>query len=148
MASTHLSLNYHLIFSTKKRRRFIDSDWRDRLHAYVGGTVKSINAIPDAIGGTADHVHLLIGLRATHRLADVMREIKSVSSKWVHETIGMHQFSWQDGYGAFTVSASHMERVRQYIQNQETHHRNKTFTEEYREFLDKYGVEYDDQYLW
>lgn len=106
MPSTYLSLHYHLIFSTKERRRLIADSWRERLHAYLGGTARTLGGVPGAIGGTADHVHMLVGLRATHCLADVLREIKRSSSQWVHETLGVTEFSWQEGYGAFTVSAS------------------------------------------
>jgi putative transposase len=148
MPSTHLSLHYHLVFSTKERRNFIDAAWRDRLHAYMGGVIRSLNGFPEMIGGIADHVHLLIGLRATHCLSDVMRDLKSASSEWVHEEIRMAIFSWQEGYGAFTVSASNREQVSQYIKRQEEHHRHRTFQEEYRELLKRSGVEFDDRYLW
>lgn len=146
--STYLSLHYHLIFSTKERRRFIADPWRNRLHAYLGGTVRTLRGVPEAVGGTADHVHMLVGLRATHCLADVLCEIKRASSQWVHETFGVSEFSWQDGYGAFTVSASAIGAVKQYILRQEEHHRKKTFQEEYVEILQRSGVEYDERYLW
>src|SRR5438067_9417105 len=87
MPSTHLSLHYHLVFSTKDRCPTIAPPWRERLHAFLGGVVKQIDGVPEGVGGVADHVHLLIGLGAIHRLAGVMREIKSVSSRWVHDEI-------------------------------------------------------------
>ena len=148
MPSTHLSLHYHLIFSTKDRVASMHSDWRGRLHAYLGGIVNDLGGMPVTIGGVEDHVHLLIGLRATHRLADVLREIKSVSSKWVHEELNKPLFSWQEGYGAFTVSPSQLDAVKRYIANQEEHHHKKTFQEEYMEFLKLSGIEYDEKYLW
>jgi REP element-mobilizing transposase RayT len=148
MPSTHLSLHYHIIFSTKKRAPVIAAAWRERLHAYLGGVVRNAGGIPDAIGGTADHVHLLIGLRATARLADVVRDVKAVSSRWMHEETGDRSFAWQEGYGAFTVSASQREPVRGYIARQEEHHRTRTFQEEYIELLNRSGVEYDQRYLW
>jgi putative transposase len=148
MPSTHLSLHYHLVFSTKDRRPLIVDAWHDRLHAYLGGAVRTLDGVPLAIGGTADHVHLLVRLRATHRLADVLREIKATSSKWVHETVGVSNFGWQDGYGAFTVSLAHADEIRQYIAAQEEHHRTQTFQEEYVAFLQRNGVEYDERYLW
>lgn len=148
MPSTHLSLHYHIVFSTKERRAFIDQPWRERLHAYLGGTVKTAAGVPEAVGGVADHVHLLIGLRATHRLADAVRDIKTASSEWVHQTIRMAAFSWQEGYGAFTVSASQLTSVKQYIANQAEHHLKKSFQEEYRELLVKSGVDFDEKYLW
>ena len=148
MPSTHLSLHYHLVFSTKERSPIIAPEWRGRLHAFLGGTVNTLGGIPEAIGGVADHVHLLIGLRATHCLADVMREIKCVSSGWVHDEIGERAFEWQEGYGGFTVGAPQCADVRSYIARQEEHHRTRTFQEEYVEFLKRGGVEYDDRYLW
>jgi putative transposase len=147
MPSTHLSLHYHLIFSTRDRRPSIVSSWRERLHAYIGGVLRERDAIPQAVGGVADHIHILAGLKATHCLADVMRDLKRGSSQWVHDTIGERGFAWQEGYGAFTVSASKREEVRKYIDRQEEHHRTRPFREEYLELLRKSGVEFDVQYL-
>src|ERR1044072_122517 len=115
MPSTHLSLHYHLVFGTKNHDPIIHSRWRNRLHAHLGAVIKALNGVPDSIGGVADHVHLLIGLRATHTLADVLREMKSESSEWVHTEIRERTFRWQEGYGAFTVSAADLEAVRFYI---------------------------------
>ena len=148
MPSTHLSLHYHVVFSTKDRAPIIVPAWRERLHAYIGGVVRNVEGVPEAIGGVADHVHLLIGLRATGRLADVVRDLKAVSSRWVHDEIGERAFAWQEGYGAFSVSASQREAVREYIARQEEHHRKRTFQEEYIEMLQRSGVEFDDRYLW
>lgn len=148
MPSTHLSLHVHVVFSTKERRSFIADDWRQDLHAYLGGCVKTINGIPLAIGGVADHVHLLLGMRATHCLADVVRDIKKSSSRWIHESIGQRIFEWQEGYGAFTVSASNVAAVKSYIQKQEEHHRRSRFEDEYRELLEKHEIEFDERYLW
>ena len=89
MSSTHLSLHYHVVFGTKNHESLIALDWRARLHAFLGGVIRTLNGVPEAVGGVADHVHLLIGLRATHTLSDVLREIKSVSSAWVHENVGV-----------------------------------------------------------
>jgi putative transposase len=148
MPSTHLSLHFHIVFSTKERRAFIDASWSGRLHAYLGGAVRTSGAVPEAVGGTADHVHLLMGLRATHRLADVVRDIKTASSEWVHHEVKQWVFSWQEGYGAFTVSASQLGLLSRYIANQPEHHRKKSFQEEYREMLVKSGVVFDERYLW
>lgn len=147
MSSTHLSLHYHLVFGTKNHEPVIVSAWRDRLHAYLGGVIRTLGGIPEAIGGASDHVHLLVGLKATHTLADVLRETKSVSSAWVHEDVGAGTFAWQEGYGGFTVSASQLENVRAYIQQQEEHHRTRTFRDEYLDLLQRSGVEFDDRYL-
>ena len=146
MPSTHLSLHVHVVFSTKNRQPFIVDEWRARLHAFLGGAVRTAGCIPECIGGTSDHAHLLIGIRATHCLADVMRDIKQSSSKWVHEALSSRDFGWQDGYGAFTVSASQLEAVKGYIESQVEHHRKRTFKEEYVEFLKRKGVEKDEKY--
>jgi REP element-mobilizing transposase RayT len=148
MPSTHLSLHYHLIFSTKDRRRLIADAWRDRLHAYLGGTVRACGGVAESVGGIDDHVHLLIGLRATHCLADVLREIKASSSEWVHKDIRLVAFAWQEGYGAFTVSASQIAVVKNYIAQQEEHHRRRTFQDEYLEFLRQSGIDFNEKYVW
>ena len=148
MSSTHLSLHVHVIFGTKHQRPLIRPEWREQLHAYMGGAARQIEVVPEAIGGVADHVHLLLGLRATHCLSDVMRDIKRISSLWVHEKIKDQEFQWQDGYGAFSVSATMLSKVKNYIARQEEHHRTKTFQEEYVEMLRLSGVEYDERYLW
>jgi hypothetical protein len=118
------------------------------LHEFLGGTIKSLGGVPLAIGGTSDHVHLLISLSAAHRLSEVVRDLKTASSRWVHETIGSRLFAWQEGYGAFTVSASNRDAVCKYVLNQEEHHRKKSFQEEYRELLERAGVQFEEKYLW
>jgi len=148
MPSTHLSLHYHVVFSTKDRRPLIAPEWRDRLHAYLGGVVRNLDGVAESVGGVEDHVHLLLGLRATHCLSDLVRDVKSVSSRWVHEEIHLAGFAWQEGYGAFTVSASQRETVGDYIARQEEHHRHRTFQEEYVALLRRCGVEFDERYLW
>jgi len=148
MPSTHLSLNYHFVFSTKERYPLIMKEWRADLHAYLGGIVKGLNGVPLAIGGVADHAHLLVGLRATHRLDYVLRDLKADSSGWVHRVVGQKKFEWQTGYLGLTVSPSAVEQVRRYIQNQESHHERKTFKEEYIELLKMSGIEYDERFLW
>jgi REP element-mobilizing transposase RayT len=147
MSSTYLSLHYHVVFSTKGREPWIEPAWRDRLHEYLGGTVRGLYAFPEIVDGVADHVHLLVGLKATHCLADFMRELKKASSVWVHEEIKLRGFAWQEGYAAFTVSATAREAVRDYIAQQEKHHRGRTFREELVEMLDRAGVNYDARYL-
>ena len=147
MSSTYLSLHYHLVFGTKNREPLIAPEWRNRLHDYLGGTIRGLGGFPEGIGGVADHVHLLIGLKATHCLADILRELKKASSAWVHEEIGLRSFAWQEGYAACTVSATSRDAVRHYIANQEEHHRVKSFREELVEMLNKAGIEYDPKYL-
>ena len=107
MGSTFLSLHYHIVFSTNERPPFIKPAWRSKLHEYLGGTVRGLGGIPEIIGGVEDHVHLLVGLRATHCLADLMQELKKASSIWAAEK---HErgFEWQEGYSAFTVSGTQL----------------------------------------
>jgi REP element-mobilizing transposase RayT len=137
-----------LVFSTKDRQPAIAPAWRERLHAYLGGVVKNINGIPEAIGGTGDHVHLLLSLKATHCLADVVRDVKSVSSRWMHDQICEPSAAWQDGYGVFTVGAPDCRAVTDYIARQQEHHKSQTFQQEYIDFLRRGAVEYDERYLW
>jgi putative transposase len=148
MPSAYTSLHCHIVFSTKDRLRTISKDWRDRLHAYLGGIVKGLDGVPLAIGGIEDHVHLLVGMKSTHRLDYLLRDLKADSSEWVHADIGKRQFAWQPGYAAFSVSPSSIDGVKKYILNQEEHHRVKTFQEEYVELLNMSGIEYDERYLW
>jgi hypothetical protein len=118
------------------------------MHGYLGGILRRSGGVAEEIGGTRDHVHILACLKATHRLSDVMREVKSSSSQWIHEVIGSPLFSWQDGYGAFTVSEAQIKTVRAYIRGQEERHRNKTYQEEYMELLRENGINFDERYLW
>ena len=126
----------------------IQSAWRGDLHAYLGGIVRTANGIAESVGGVSDHVDSLVGLRATHRLADVLRELKSVSSGWVHDEIRVSNFAWQEGYGAFPpVSPSERGAVCRYIEQQAEHHPTRTFHEEYLELLRRHGVEFDERYV-
>ena len=147
MSSTYLSLHYHLVFSTKNRVPLIRDDIQESLHEYLGGTVRGLDAFPQAIGGVADHVHLLVGLKATHRLSDFLRELKKASSTWMQNQGNEPSFGWQDGYAAFTVSAPSSGGVKRYIANQAEHHRRKSFREELIELLQKAGIEYDERFL-
>ena len=147
MPSTHTNLLYHLVFATKNREPVLSAEWRDRLHEYMGGAVRGLGGIPQGVGGIADHVHLLVGLKPTHCLSDFMRELKKATSAWVTETMQLPAFHWQDGYAAFTVSASARPAVQEYIATQEEHHRHTSFREELVEFLRKSGVDYDERYL-
>jgi len=146
MSSTFVSLHYLIVFSTKERRPFLRDSWRAKMHEYLGGTVRGLGGIPETIGGVADHVHLLVGLRATHCLADFMKEMKKATSVWAKDN---HEptFGWQDGYAAFTVSYTHLDSVKEYIRTQEEHHRQTDFVEELKRLLEKNGVEYKPEYL-
>ncbi len=147
MPSTYLSLHYHIIFSTKHRAPIIAEAWRERLHEYLGGAIRGLGGFPEGVGGVADHVHLLVGLKATHYLAAVMRELKKASSVWVHDEIGLKTFGWQEGYAAFTVSATSRSPVREYIANQAEHHRQRSYRDELIAMLKTAGVEYDPRYF-
>ena len=146
MGSTYYSLHYHWVCSTKERRPFVRPDWRPHLHEYLGGTIRGLAGVPLKIGGVADHVHALIGLKPTHCVSGFVRELKKASSVWATAHHECH-FGWQEGYSVFTVSASVMEKVRQYIAEQEDHHHQRTFEQELRELLEKHGVQYDPKYL-
>ena len=147
MPSTHTNLHFHIIFSTKERLPLITKDWLERLHAYIGGIVKTQDGVPVAIGGINDHVHLLVGLRSSHRLDYFIRDVKADSSHWIHTELNK-KFEWQKGYGAFTVSPNAVSSVRKYILNQAGHHRIKSFKEEYVELLAASGTRYDEKFLW
>jgi len=146
MASTFLSLHYHIVFSTKDRRPLLREPWRNNLHEYLGGAVRGLGGIPEIVGGVEDHVHLLVGLKATHCLADFMRDLKRASSNWIAEN---HEagFAWQDVYAAFTVSVSNCSAVREYIQKQPEHHRKISFQDEIVRLLEKHGVKYEERFL-
>jgi putative transposase len=147
MPSTYTSLYYHLVFSTKHREPAIVPEWRNRLHEFLGGILRNQGGSSEGIGGTADHVHILASLKASHSLADVVRDLKRSSSIWIAENAVSRSFKWQEGYAAFSVSASAIEKVQQYIARQEEHHRVTTFREELVNFLKKSGVTYEDRFL-
>jgi putative transposase len=149
MPGTHHQLLYHLVFSTKNRKPYLQAETRATMFEYLGGTVKGLDGIPLIIGGWVDHVHLLVKLTTQHRLSDFMRDLKAGTSKHCNETSGLiHKFGWQDGYGAFTVGKSQEAVVKNYIANQEQHHRKESFEVEYVRMLDLSGIEYDARYLW
>lgn len=137
----------HLVFSTKHRENLITEALRSELHAYFVGTLERIHCMPMLVGGTDDHVHVLVGLGRTITIADMVEQLKSGSSKWVKGK-GTADFAWQAGYGVFSVSESKVTEVVQYIQRQEEHHRHRTFQEEFRDFLVRHGIAFDERYVW
>ncbi len=142
--------NYsHIIFSTKHRQPFIKSPIDTELYAYIATICKSNEFIPLKVGGHTDHIHILCLLSKKHTLIKFMQDLKSSSSKWI-KTKGddLKDFYWQDGYGSFSVEPDRLDGVIKYIENQNEHHKKKTFQEEYRDFLMKYKVEYDERYVW
>ena len=140
-------MHAHIVFATKHRKKLIMPTWREKLHEYLGGTVKGLGAFPQGIGGIDDHVHLLIGFKATHRLSDFMQELKKSSSTWIHKEIESENFKWQEGYSAFSVSAPARQAVQRYIANQEEHHRKKSHLEEMIELLERAGIEFNPKFL-
>ena len=149
MSQSFASLHYHLIFSTKSRAPAITDDLASRLYEYLGGLLRFHKGVLLAAGGMADHVHLLVGLNREMSVAEAVRLVKANSSKWIHETFTDRQaFVWQTGYGAFTVSYSNIDQVKQYIDGQAEHHRRRTFQEEFMAFLKRHGIEYDERYMW
>jgi REP element-mobilizing transposase RayT len=149
MASTLTNLLVHVVFSTKEREPIITDRYRESLYAYIGGIIRRDGAKSLSIGGMPDHIHLAIKTRSNKALSELVRKIKANSSKWINENrFCKKKFSWQNGYGGFSVSASQINKVKNYIQNQAEHHKSKTFKEELIEILDKHGVGYDPKYLW
>src|SRR5262245_21754443 len=149
MPQSFACLHYHLVFSTKHRAALITAELQPRLYGYLGGILRANDGCLLAVGGVADHIHLLARLSREVSVAETLRLLKSNSSKWVHETFPLHSaFAWQNGYGAFTVSYSQLELVKAYIANQEEHHRGMSFRDEFRALLRKHDIEFDEQYLW
>jgi len=149
MPQSHASLHIHIVFSTKHREPLITSELAPRLYGYLGGIARGVKSPLIAVGGIADHVHLLVSLGRQTCISDLVRDLKANSSGWVHETFPEHaRFAWQAGYGAFAVSKSNVEDVKGYIARQEQHHRKQTFQDEYREFLSRHEIEWDEQYVW
>ena len=149
MANTYCSINIHYVFSTKWRAPLLTWELRDRLARYMNGILTKYGVKTVCIGGTSDHLHLLASLPATISVSKTAQVAKGSSSKWVHETFpDKRDFSWQEGYGAFSVSVSHVQEAVAYITSQAERHHKKTFQEEYIAFLRKHNVEYDERYLW
>ena len=147
MANTYTQLNTHIVFHTKSTGIVMRDEDLVRVFQYIGGIIRDEGAIPFAIGGVADHIHILMSLPKTAALSDLMRVIKAKSSKWLRRLDSYYEpFSWQDGYGAFSVSPSLMERTKQYILGQAEHHKVKTYHDEYCETLNAYGIDYDEYY--
>jgi REP element-mobilizing transposase RayT len=141
MPDTLTSLVFHVVFSTKDRIPLIRGEMRDRLHPYIGGLIKNLDGVPIAVGGVADHVHLVMELPPRVSLADTVRIVKSNSSRWVNGTYKHIRFGWQNGYSAFTVSRSILPQVVSYVRNQERHHQRRSFADELGLLLERHGCE-------
>lgn len=139
----------HIVFSTKHRQALIKDVIKDDLFSYIGGICRNLECHPVQIGGYRDHVHILCFLSKKTTVVELLEKVKSHSSKWIKtKGTGFENFYWQNGYGAFSVNPSEIEVVKNYILNQEEHHRKKSFQEEFVAFLKKYNVEYDERYVW
>ena len=148
MSHSYVTNLMHCAFSTKERYPFINEELEQRLWPYMGGIARENRMKALAVGGTKDHVHALLSLPATMSFAKAVQLIKGGSSKWIHDTFAKYRkFEWQEGYGAFSVSASQAAKTIAYKHNQSEHHRKRTFEEEFIEFLDKHRVEYDRRYV-
>jgi putative transposase len=148
MPQSFSSLHCHISFSTKNRQAQIDRDLQPRLFEYIGGILRNNSCALIAAGGMPDHVHLLVSMGRTLAIADAVRLIKTNSSGWIHDELRLHDFQWQTGYGAFAVSYSTVDQVKTYIANQEQHHRTTSFQDEFREFLRRHGLEWEERYIW
>ena len=149
MAQTLVYLMTHVIFSTKNREPLITAQIEPELFAYMGGILKNKDSCLLVAGGTCDHIHLLISQSKNIALSSLMKDVKKDSSSWI-KTKGkeFRSFHWQDGYGAFSVGKSDIPSLKEYLASQKEHHRKRTFPEELVQFLDEYGIEYDERYLW
>ena len=148
MPHSYVSQLMHCVFSTKERRPFITPELQTRLYAYIGGIAKKHKMILIAAGGIEDHIHLLLSLPKTLDISKAMQLIKGGSSKWIHDTFAEHRmFEWQEGYGAFSISISEVERTVRYINRQAEHHKKKDFKTEFISFLNAHSIEYDERYI-
>lgn len=148
MPNTYTKIYLHLVFAVKNRESLINSKWKDELYKYITGIIQNNGHKLIAINGTANHIHIAIGYKQTQLLPDLMQDIKGSSSKWINENRFVRgKFNWQTGYGAFSFAHSQIDKVVKYIVNQESHHKIKTFKEEYLELLKKYNVQYEDKFV-
>ena len=148
MANTYTQIHLQVIFAVKKRTGLIQREWKDELYKYIPGIIQIQDHKMLAINGMPDHIHVFFGMRPIQSLSDLMQEIKQDSSKWINQKKYIKErFEWQEGFGAFSYSKSQASRVIAYVQNQEVHHRNITFLDEYRKFLDKFEIDYDERYI-
>lgn len=148
MANTYTQIHIQCVVAVKFRQSVIEQSWKERLHQYITGIVQNNGHKMIAINSMPDHLHLFFGFRPNQSLSDLMRIVKGESSEWINkERITPSIFRWQEGYGAFSYARSQIKVVAEYVENQEDHHRKKTFLEEYKHFLDLFEVEYDEKYI-
>lgn len=148
MANTYTQIHIQVVFAVKNRIGLIQSVWKDELYKYITGIVQAHHHKLLAINGMPDHVHILLGMRPTQSLAELMQDIKGSSSKWINEKkLVPGKFEWQEGYGAFSYSKESVLNVIEYIRNQELHHQRKSFREEYKQLLKEFGISFDERYV-
>lgn len=148
MAGTFSQIYIQVVFTVKGWENLIGKEWKDELHKYIAGIIKGKEQKPIIVNGMPDHIHAFVGLRPAMAISDLVRDIKNNSSNFINEKkLVKGKFSWQEGYGAFSYSHSHIQNVYDYILNQEEHHRKKTFKEEYINFLKKFEIDYNEKYL-
>ncbi|MEO6549774.1 MAG: IS200/IS605 family transposase [Ferruginibacter sp.] len=148
MPNTYTQVHLQFVFAPKYRASLILSSWENDLYKYITGIVQNNNHKMITINGMPDHVHMLVGFRSTQSMADLMQDVKAGSSKWINDNkYCKGRFEWQSGYGAFSYAKSQLPNVIRYIENQKEHHNRKTFLEEYKLFLEKFEVEYDEKYI-
>ncbi len=148
MANTYTQLYFHVIFAVKGRENVISPKWEEELHRYITGIVTNKNQKLIAINGALNHIHLLIGLKPDYNLSDIVRDIKANSSKFINDKrFVCGKFEWQRGYGAFTLGHSQLDKIINYINKQEEHHKIKSFKEEYIEFLKLYNIDFNTEYI-
>lgn len=150
MPQSLIQIYTHIVFSTKHRKPFLgDNEFRDRTHRYLAGICKNLKSPAIVVGGVEEHVHILCRLGKTMDIADLIRDLKRDSSKWVKtEQPRLTDFHWQGGYGAFSISPSHVDALTEYIADQEDHHRSESFKDEFRRLCEKYALEIDERYVW
>ena len=145
---SYVNLIYHIVFSTKNREPLITPDYESKIHQYIGGMISKRGGIALAINGMEDHLHVLAKLRQDKSLSDVIRDLKAGATGWMHDVFpSLEDFAWQQGYGAFTVSQSQINNVREYIANQKTKHQKRSFEQEFRQMLTDNEIEFDERYL-
>jgi len=148
MANTYHQIYLQTVFAVKYRKAITGKEWNAQLFAVIGNLINETNCKTFAVNGVADHVHCLIGLQPVVSVSELMKRVKAKSSKYINDhSLTASRFEWQEGYGVFSYSQSQLNDVYLYIQNQQEHHKKQTFKEEYLDFLKRFKVEYDEQYL-